>query len=130
SATRGDGGVYISANEFTKWISKNNPLFTTQFYKDLEQYAIHVKDDVYYSLGLFFTKDADKLTLFHSGESTGFHNIFIFQPKQDRGLILFTNRDDLKIVDIFNQAMKQENYVIPNINEPLFLWLSKVYSNE
>src|SRR5690606_27821248 len=72
SATRGDGGVYISANEFTKWISKNNPLFTTQFYKDLEQYAIHVKDDVYYSLGLFFTKDADKLTLFHSGESTGF----------------------------------------------------------
>jgi D-alanyl-D-alanine carboxypeptidase len=132
SATRGDGGVYISTLDYAKWMDKNNPLFSPQFFSDLEKYKIAVKDDVYYSLGLFFITLKDgNLTLFHSGESTGFHNIFIFQPKRNYGISLFTNRDDLLIVDIFKEVMERENINIPkNLNKSLFLWLNKVYSNE
>ena len=131
SATRGDGGVYISALDYKKWMDKGNSLFTPQFFKDLEKYKIKVKDGIYYSLGLFLTITNDgNLTLFHSGESTGFHNIFIFQPQHNYGISLFTNRDDLLISDIFDEIMKRENIAIPNLNKPLFVWLSKVYSNE
>ena len=131
SATRGDGGVYISALDYAIWMDKSNSLFTPQFFHDLEKYKILVKDGVYYSLGLFFTTNADNiLTLFHSGESTGFHNIFIFQPQRNYGISLFTNRDDLLISDIFDEIMKRENIAIPNLNKPLFVWLNKIYSNE
>ncbi|WP_159635797.1 serine hydrolase domain-containing protein [Sphingobacterium composti Ten et al. 2007 non Yoo et al. 2007] len=131
SATRGDGGVYISAQDFAKWMDKNNSLFTAQFYADLEKYKILVKDNVYYSLGLFFTKSSDGyFTLFHSGESTGFHNIFLFQPQRNYGISLFTNRDDLLISDIFQEVMNSEKVYLPNLNDPLFIWLTKVYSNE
>ena len=131
SATRGDGGVYISASDFAKWMDQRNSLFNDQFYKDLEFHKIAVKDDVYYSLGFFVTKSSNEdLTLFHSGESTGFHNIMLFQPGRDLGLSLFTNRDDLYIVDIFQKAIKSENIEIPTIREPLFLWLNKVYSGQ
>ncbi|MCA5004887.1 serine hydrolase domain-containing protein [Sphingobacterium bovistauri] len=129
SATRGDGGVYISANDFQKWMDKANPLFTSIFFKDLEKHSIVVKDKVYYGLGLFFTKSGEgRLTLFHSGESTGFHNIFLYQPHDDLGISLFTNRDDLKIANMISDVMKSENLSLPPINESLFLWLNKVYS--
>ena len=131
SATRGDGGVYISANDYAKWMDKRNPFYTSQFFEDLEKYKIAVKDGVYYSLGLFFTKTTDGgLMLFHSGESTGFHHIFLFQPKQNLGVFLFTNRDDLIIADVFKEVLQKENIVIPTIKESLFIWLNKVYSNE
>jgi D-alanyl-D-alanine carboxypeptidase len=131
SATRGDGGVYISALDYKKWMDKGNSLFTPQFFKDLEKYKIKVKDGIYYSLGLFLTITNDgNLTLFHSGESTGFHNIFIFQPQRNYGISLFTNRDDLLISDIFDEIMKRENIAIPNLNKPLFVWLNKIYINE
>jgi len=131
SATRGDGGVYISALDYAKWMDKSNSLLTSNFFKDLEKYKIKVKDGIYYSLGLFLTKTGDgNLTLFHSGESTGFHNIFIFQPQRNYGISLFTNRDDLLISDIFKEVMGKENFQIPNLKQPLFLWLNKVYSNE
>src|SRR5690606_19355694 len=131
SATIGDSGVYISTLDYKKWIDKGNSLFKTQLFKDLEKYKIKVKDGIYYSLGLFLTITNDgNLTLFHSGESTGFHNIFIFQPQHNYGISLFTNRDDLLISDIFDEIMKRENIAIPNLNKPLFVWLSKVYSNE
>ncbi len=131
SSTRGDGGVYISALDYAKWMDKSNSHFTPQFFHDLDKYKILVKDDVYYSLGLFFTTSAENiLTLFHSGESTGFHNIFIFQPQRNYGISLFTNRDDLLISDIFDEVMKCKNIAIPNLNKSLFVWLNKVYSNE
>ncbi len=131
SATRGDGGVYISSRDFAKCMDTENPLYTPKFFKDLETYSIEVKDGVHYGLGLFFTKSQDgQMTIFHSGESTGFHNIFLFQPQQNRGLFLFTNRDDLKIATIFESLLQDHNIKIPSIKQPLFMWLSKVYSGE
>lgn len=131
SATRGDGGVYISADDFGKWLGKKNPLLSARFFKDLETYKVPVKDEVYYSLGFFFTKSEDgNLTLFHSGESIGFHNIMLFQPQHDLIIALFTNRDDKYIVKVWEIAMKDENIIIPNIKESLFLWLNKVYNGD
>lgn len=131
SATRGDGGVYIPATDFAKWMDKKNPLFTSQFFNDLKQYSIEVKDGVFYGLGLFYASTNDgMLTIFHSGESTGFHNIFLFQPDSNVGISLFTNRDDLKIASIIQEVMQDQNIQINSINQSLFLWLNKVYSND
>lgn len=131
SATRGDGGVYISSQDYLKWADKGNVLFTADYFKDLEQYAIPVKENVYYSLGWFYTKsDRGNLTLFHSGESTGFHNIVVFQPTHNNAYFLFTNRDDLIISKIFDQIMKKQKVDFPKLSDPLFIWLSKVYAGQ
>lgn len=131
SATRGDGGVYIAAEDYLNWADRNNILFAADFYTDFEQQAMLVKDNVYYSMGWFYTKsDEGFLTMFHSGESTGFHNIVLFQPEPNRAYTLFTNRDDLRIAKIFDEVLSKENINLPSLSESLFLWLNNVYSGE
>ena len=131
SATQGDGGVYISAKEYELWLSKHNPLFDEQYFADLEKYKIAVKDGVDYSLGWFTARYADKdLYLFHSGESTGFHNLVLFNYSQQKALVTFSNRDDLKIADLTLQVGKVLQLDFSSINnQPIFLWLSNVYAN-
>lgn len=129
SATKGDGGVYISALELSQWADRSNSFYDAQFFSDLETNKSQVSEGVYYSLGWFFSKTSTgNLVLFHSGESTGFRNIVVFEPHQNKLTLTFTNRDDLKIADFFEEINK--NTKIKGIEEPLFLWLSKVYSHQ
>lgn len=129
SSTKGDGGVYISAVEFGRWLANDNPLFDSGYWEAIDQHKIKVKDDIYYSLGWFvkYTNNGDRL-LFHSGESTGFHNIVAFNPVNHQSISIFSNRDDFKIAELF-EALAEENN-LPATPKPLFNWLNKVYMNE
>lgn len=130
SATKGDGGVYISMEEYLKWVNNQNPLWDESYKAHLEKYAVYVKDDVYYSLGWFFTRKGRDLFLFHSGESTGFHNIVVWNMTDNNVLALFSNRDDMKIAEVYDKLMKHQQLTFNLINIPLFLWLNKVYMND
>ncbi|WP_380892760.1 serine hydrolase domain-containing protein [Sphingobacterium tabacisoli] len=132
SATKGDGGVYISAQEYTRWMNSNNPLWDKAFWKTVIRHKVPLRDDIYYSMGLFVKMDKkDKIqAVFHSGESTGFHNAVLFQPQEQRTVCLFTNRDDLIINEAYDEILKIYQAKPLNTEEPLFQWLSKVYANE
>lgn len=127
SSTKGDGGIYASAVDYNLWLDKDNPLFSADYWQAMDKFKILVKDNIYYSLG-WFVKYDDKGTpwLFHSGESTGFHNIVLFYPYTNRMISVFSNRDDSKIADFFDLLTKDRMI----LNQPLFWWLNKVYSNE
>jgi len=129
SSTKGDGGVYISAEEYSRWLNVSNSLFTVNFWKSLDEQKVKVADSVYYSMGWFVMYDENDMPyLFHSGESTGFHNIVFFVPGKNQMISIFTNRDDFKIATLFEELLPEVEEV--NIPKPLFNWLNKVYMNE
>lgn len=128
SSTKGDGGVYISPMEYNKWLDRNNSLFSSDYWKDLNAHKIAVKDGIYYSLGWFLTYDSDnRPIIFHSGESTGFHNIVMFAPSSNQMISIFSNRDDLKIANLFEEINTIDFNKKPS---NVFLWLNKVYMNQ
>ena len=132
SATKGDGGVYISAQEYTHWMNSNNPLWDNAFWETVIRHKVHLRGDIYYSMGLFVKMDKKgKIqAVFHSGESTGFHNAVLYLPQEYRTIGLFTNRDDLIINQAYDEVLKIYQTKPLNTEESLFQWLSKVYANE
>src|SRR5690606_14321144 len=87
-----------------------------------------VNNKINYAQGLFIGIDNyNNKIYFHSGESTGFHNIVVMIPNRQLYISLFSNRDDLNIAPIFEEVLKIMDIKIEGIdNESLFLWLSKV----
>lgn len=129
SSTKGDGGVYISALDYSRWLDNSNALFDTKYWDTLQQQKVLVKDNIYYSLGWFMKYNTNgTFTIFHSGESTGFHNIVMFEPVTNKMITIFSNRDDFKIAQLFDDLAKEN--AVNALPKPLFNWLNKVYMNE
>ena len=131
SATQGDGGVYMSISAYSSWADAHQILFDAQYLADLKNQKILVKDNIYYSLGWFLGYDeANNLYLFHSGESTGFHNIVLFNHTQNNALVAFSNRDDHEIGELFKKIGESNSFSFTTIGlHNLFQWLSNVYAN-
>lgn len=129
SSTKGDGGIYISSVDYGIWLDNNNPFFTTDFWKALADNKIKVKDNIYYSMGWFVKYDnREKPYIFHSGESTGFHNAVLFDPNANHSLVVFSNRDDLIIASLFKYLSK--DFIDIGNDKSLFIWMSGVYAND
>ena len=135
SATQGDGGVYLSALEYHQWADfLLRKRFQQADIKDLlEKERSVVKDGVSYNLG-WFIYPFDKNTLFfHSGESTGFHNIVYLDKQKELIVTLFSNRDDLRIAEAFDALLEEMKLRKPmdgsGQNKTVFGWLNAVYAN-
>ena len=135
SATQGDGGVYLSALEYHQWA---NFLLHKRFSEALVQgflgkESFPVKDGVSYNLGWFIYPLEGNRLFFHSGESTGFHNIVYLDQQKDLVITLFSNRDDLLIGDAFDALLailKLPKPMGPSAqNKSVFGWLNAIYAN-
>lgn len=134
SAAQGDGGVYLSAREYLLWTQAllENDFPSTNYRKRLAAEKVAVGDGVHYSMGWFIGKTKSGSTvLFHSGESTGFHNIVYLDPDRQLTIALFTNRDDMGIAGVFDRiaqlmgvGLRPEGGDAP---VSLFRWLNEVY---
>ena len=93
SAVLGDGGIYSSVDDLAKW---DAALYDERLLKDGLRQELFARqgatDDpqIDYGLGWRLTGD----TVWHSGESMGFRNVLIRDPKRRTTVILLTNRDD------------------------------------
>lgn len=135
SGTMGDGGVYTTASDYAIWLGHlskllSNPLGQDFYFWNANRFPINL--NVSYSFGWFIGKDkAGEDILFHSGESTGFHNIVVFYPIKGKSVSMFSNRDDLLIAGVFDEVMEALDIEIEGLeNEKLFHWLGKVYANK
>lgn len=93
SATKGDGGIYTSLNDYKKWHDAllNNTLFDLNY--ALEQTRIPLPNGTgYYSMGWFYQEhpNVGKI-LFHSGSTCGFSNLVIRIPKEGVLIACFSN---------------------------------------
>lgn len=134
SATQGDGGVYLSADEYHKWANFliKDRLQQAAVQQLLSQKAMLVKDGIFYHLGWFISKSAENMILFHSGESTGFHNVVYIDVQKGLVISFFSNRDDFMIGEAFDAILKTvgvHNPVLKGSQQTTFAWLNAVYAN-
>ncbi|HVW62234.1 MAG TPA: serine hydrolase domain-containing protein [Puia sp.] len=92
SATKGDGGVYTSLVDYSKWIralQKGTLLRLPPILRRLRM-PIAGMPDSYYAGGWFIT-DASPLILFHSGSTCGFANFVVQLPGDEWSVVYFSN---------------------------------------
>lgn len=130
SATKGDGCVYLSSEEYMKWFEA---LITPTYLQDMAQIQVPVKDGVSYGFGWFMLPgpgqdSADFRYLAHSGQTTGFRNVVFHDLETNVSVVLFTNRSDHHLAEIFAGVLD-----LLGVAEPLpaagnlFHWMASVY---
>ena len=94
SATKGDGGLYVSLDDFEKWSRLRQEKLGIDFASSLPDCSAALPSmlDSYYGLGWFFIqKEGLPLTLFHTGSTCGFSNVVVEIPEEKTMVVFFTN---------------------------------------
>ena len=95
SATKGDGGVYTSLVDYSRWtraLQENRLLRLAPILKRL-RFPITGTMDNYYGAGWFII-DAAPVALFHPGGTCGFTNFIIQLPGDEWSIVYFSNLAD------------------------------------
>jgi CubicO group peptidase (beta-lactamase class C family) len=108
SATKGDGCIYTSLNDYQIWLKAIQQGTLFQLKKELEQINYTITDDskMRYGMGWFNTiTPQNGLELYHSGSTSGFSNGVYFVPDKQFAFVYFTNLADnhgieAKLIDI------------------------------
>jgi CubicO group peptidase (beta-lactamase class C family) len=95
SATKGDGGVYTSLADYSKWTRalQQNLLIKLPATLRRLRFAIAGTPDSYYAAGWFIT-GSSPVILFHSGSTCGFQNFVIQIPGDEWTIVYFSNLAD------------------------------------
>ena len=98
SATKGDGGVYTSLNDYQKWINALQAGILLDLPAALQRTGqeIFQAKNSYYGAGWFFRRP-DKPILFHSGSTCGFNNYVISIPSEQVLIACFSNKANNKV---------------------------------
>ncbi|HVV07376.1 MAG TPA: serine hydrolase domain-containing protein [Puia sp.] len=101
SATRGDGGVYTSISDYSKWMKALQDNRLIQLAPTLRRLRSpitgmpDIRFSDYYAGGWFMT-GTSPLILFHSGSTCGFSNFVIQLPGDEWSVFYFSNLADNK----------------------------------
>lgn len=92
SATKGDGGVYTSLNDYARWIDglQNHKLINFPKSTQKLKFPIAESPGSFYNAG-WFVKSLSPDTLFHSGSTCGFSTFSIQVPSQKLSIVYFSN---------------------------------------
>lgn len=92
SATKGDGGVYTSLSDYSKWIRalQQNRLLRLADAMQRLHFPIEGMPNSYYAAG-WFESTAYPVLLFHSGSTCGFSNFVIQFPRDRLSIVYFSN---------------------------------------
>lgn len=132
SATMGDGCVYTNTNDYLKWIRSfwNNIFLSTGYPLNPLVPRIKINNRIDYGYGWFTALEKDgSRAEFHSGESTGFHNMVFQNPSKKFLIVIFSNNDDDRISKAFDQVAEAMHVQLnlKNENASLFHVLSGIY---
>lgn len=132
SATMGDGSVYTSLNEYRNWIQQLWKWQSEDSLLNPFQSHAKVSSKLSYGYGWFIAREKDGTSAyFHSGESTGFHNIVYQNPSKKLMIVLFSNCDDDRVAQAFNEVSAMLNIAFDAVpaGKTLFEFLSSIYEN-
>lgn len=93
SAVLGDGGIYSSISDLTKWDAAlyDGRLLHPSSLRAAFTTATHTDDPaIQYGYGWRITGE----TLWHSGETVGFRNVIVRYPKRHITVVVLTNRNE------------------------------------
>lgn len=97
SATKGDGGVYTSLDDYQKWSDalRHHTLLNLTTALARTGQAIGSAPGSFYGDGWFYRQPASPV-LFHSGSTCGFNNYVVAIPEKQVLVVYFSNRADNK----------------------------------
>jgi len=92
SATKGDGGVYTSLNDYAKWINGllSNKLIDFKVVTDKLNFPIAEVPGSSYQAGWFVLNDTPPI-MFHSGSTCGFSTFSLQVPEEKLSIVYFSN---------------------------------------
>jgi len=94
SATKGDGCVYTSLNDYKKWVIalNKNQLVNLETQLAKINYQINDTSKFEYGLGWFnYQNSKNQLELYHTGSTCGFSNSVSIIPKNNYLFVFFSN---------------------------------------
>ena len=126
SATKGDGCVYTSINDYQKWVDAliNNKLINIS--SELKQInrKIEGTKNAYYGMGWFNAINTKKvLELYHTGSTCGFSNAVKIIPKNKFIIVYFSN-----IADNLNSFFEVEEILLRNNIDESEIDFKKLYN--
>lgn len=114
SATKGDGCIYTSLEDYKKWHNAliNNKLVNLKLELSKINHLIAGTKNVYYGLGWFHAYNAtNQLELYHTGSTCGFSNSVNFVPKKAFLVVCFSNiADNHAIEKSIRGLLKKHNF--------------------
>lgn len=135
SATKGDGCVYTSIEDYQRWHHAfyHHVFLSDKLFNESVSPQIDVNNDISYGYGWFVGKEKDGSNcFFHSGETSGFMNIVYHNLDKQLMIAVFTNRNDTLVSKVFEKAASKQAIqlafegVDPS-ETMLFEWLAKQY---
>lgn len=93
SATKGDGGVYTSLSDYSKWIKALQSNTLIPLAEALRRLRFPIGNGWFYSDGWFIQPSSPQL-LFHAGGTCGFANFVIQLPGDRWSIVYFSNIAD------------------------------------
>lgn len=120
SATRGDGGIYMSLNDYLQWYHHSQLLFSTSAFPINKTRTSPI---YYYNLGWFLSDSSGQIR-FHTGNSCGFtHQVFRIDDEQRKILVLYLTNigNNNERIQKFNRFIT-ENLPQLNPNNSNLLW--------
>ena len=112
SATRGDGGIYMSLNDYLQWYRHYQPITPISPFP-IDQ---STSSQGFYHLGWFLSDSTGQIRL-HTGNSCGFtHQVFRIDDEQGQKLVLY-----LTNLGNNNEKLRRFNEKIPQLT-PNLLW--------
>ncbi|HVU95205.1 MAG TPA: serine hydrolase domain-containing protein [Puia sp.] len=110
SATKGDGGVYTSLNDYAKWTRALQQNKLINLPTTLKRLRFPINPTSYYAAG-WFEYANPPLILFHSGSTCGFSNFVIQLPADELSIVFFSNlADNQKPFETINRILKETNF--------------------
>jgi CubicO group peptidase (beta-lactamase class C family) len=97
SATLGDGGIYSSVDDLSKWAGAldSHPLVRSSLHNEAHAPArLSDGSSTGYGFGWYIKPYKNLLTYFHTGSTQGFRNAILRIPSQHLAVIILTNRNE------------------------------------
>lgn len=106
-STEGDGGVYISGDDYHRWYQflQHPPSASKEIVRQClsAQYAVDTANKLSYGYGWFVSqKDAVK-AVYHTGSNGGFRAIVFTKPAQHYCVSIFSNRTGIDLENLVQQ---------------------------
>ncbi|GAB3203282.1 CubicO group peptidase (beta-lactamase class C family) [Pontibacter aydingkolensis] len=97
SATKGDGCIYTSVQDFLKWHNGLEKHEAFQLDKTLPSINTLIEDNLnwHYGMGWFYSRRSNgSLEMYHTGNTCGFSNLVIRVPESQLLVVYFSNLAD------------------------------------
>ena len=119
SATLGDGGLYTSLDDYTKWYLNRKNVLGLDFDVMTKSSSAPIKKNYSYSYGWFYEHDENQnpSVILHSGATCGFSNIVIEIPKKQMMIAYFTNlANHHNTFTEIEKVLKSSGYLSPGFS--------------